>query len=317
MKRTPRRGGPQKAQEAQKRTFCSVNSAAFVFRFLVSAFGLVTLALRAEPIAPGKGRIEVEAGVTLEVFTYKPANYAGGPLLLVFHGVGRNADEYRDFAATLGDRFGFLVVAPKFDRERFPLERYQRGGIVQGAQLQPREAWTYAMVPRIVAAVRQREGRSGLPFWVIGHSAGGQFVVRMVAMAGPLGASGVVAANPGSHLFPTRGQPFGYGFGELPDELSDDAAIRRYVEAPLVLYLGTADTDADHRSLDRDPEAMSQGASRYERGQNCFAAAEKLARERGWQFGWRKVEVPGVEHDAGKMFAAPEAEAALFGAGRR
>ncbi len=270
--------------------------------------------LRAEPIVPGRGRIEVEVGERLEVFTYKPAHYAGGPLLLVFHGVGRNADEYRDFAATLGDRFGFLVAAPKFDKERFPLERYQRGGIVLDGRAQPREAWTYAMVPRLLAAIRQREGRPDLPFWIIGHSAGGQFVVRMVAMAGTLGASGVVAANPGSHLFPTRDAPFGYGFGQLPAELSDDAALRRYVEAPLVLYLGTADNDPNHRSLDREPEALRQGASRYARGLACFAAAERLAREQGWQFGWRKVEVSGIEHDAAKMFAAPEAREALFGA---
>ena len=291
-----------------------MNSATSVFKFLVSAFALLAVALHAEPIAAGKGRIEIDVGETLEVFTYKPANYAGGPLLLVFHGVGRNADEYRDFAETLGDRFGFLVVAPKFDKERFPLERYQRGGIVQDGRAQPRDAWTYAMVPRLVAAVREREGKPELPFWIIGHSAGGQFVVRMVALAGTLGASGVVAANPGSHLFPPRDAPFGYGFGNLPAELSDDAALRRYVEAPLVLYLGTADNDPAHRSLDREPEAVRQGASRYERGLNCFAAAEALARERGWSFGWRKVEVAGIEHDAAKMFAAPEVERALLGA---
>lgn len=280
-------------------------------------FGLLATALHATPIAPGKGRIEIDVGEKLEVFTYKPAHYAGGPLLLVFHGVGRNADEYRDFAATLGDRFGFLVVAPKFDRERFPLERYQRGGIVKDGQLQPREAWTYAMVPRLVEALRGIEGRSELPFWIIGHSAGGQFVVRMMATAGPLGARGVVAGNPGSHLFPTRDAAFPYGFGDLPEELADDAAIRRYVEAPLVLFLGTADTDDEHKSLDRQSGATQQGATRYARGRACFAAAEALARERGWNFGWRKVEVPGVAHDAAQMFAAPEAEAALFGASRR
>ena len=280
---------------------------------LLLAVVLSTVVLRAESIPPGKARLEAEVGERLELFTYKPANYAGGPLLLVFHGVGRNADEYRDFAVTLGDRFGFLVVAPKFDRDRFPLDRYQRGGILKDGRLQPREEWTYAMVPRIVEAVRRLEGNATLPFWIIGHSAGGQFVVRLLAMAGTLGAQGVVAANPGSHLFPTRDQPFGYGFGALPPELSDDAALRRYVEAPLVLFLGTADTDPNHRSLDREPEAMKQGASRYERGLACFTAAETLARERGWKFGWRKVEVPGTEHDAAKMFAAPEVQAALFG----
>lgn len=280
---------------------------------LLFASASLSAAGAAGPIAPGKGRIVVEAGETLEVFTYKPANYAGGPLLVVFHGVGRNAEEYRDFAIPLAEKYGFMLAAPLFDRERFPLERYQRGGIMRGGVTQPREAWTYAMVPRIVAAVRAAEGKPELPYSFIGHSAGGQFVVRMVAMAGTLGASSVVAANPGSHLFPTREAPFGYGFGNLPPELSDDAALRRYVEAPLVLFLGTTDNDPNHRSLDREPEAMKQGDSRYRRGLACFAAAEKLALERGWKFGWRKVEAPGIEHDAAKMFDAPEAQTALFG----
>lgn len=279
--------------------------------------GIFALALHAEPIAAGKGRVELDVGEKLEVFTYKPANYAGGPLLLVFHGVGRNADEYRDFAVTLGDRFGFLVAAPKFDRERFPLERYQRGGIVKDGRTQPHEAWTYAMVPRLVEALRRIEGKPELAFWIIGHSAGGQFVVRMMATVGPLGASGVVAGNPGSHLFPTREAEFPYGFGGLPEEMADDAAIRRYVESPLVLFLGTADTDDEHKSLDRQSGATRQGATRYERGRACFAAAEALARERGWKFGWCKVEVPGVSHDAAQMFAAPQAEEALFGAPRQ
>jgi poly(3-hydroxybutyrate) depolymerase len=284
-------------------------SALAAFVFTVASVTAST----ATPIVPGKGRILVEAGETLEVFTYKPANYAGGPLLLVFHGVGRNAEEYRDFAIPLADRFGFLLVAPLFDKERFPTDRYQRGGVFKAGALQPREAWTFAMVPRIVESVRRLEARPELPFWMIGHSAGGQFVVRLVALAGTLGASGVVAANPGTHLFPTREAPFSFGFGGLPETVADADAVRRYVEAPLVLFLGTGDVDGEHRSLNRDAEAMKQGATRLERGRNCFAAAETLARERGWKFGWRKVEVPGTQHDAAQMFAAPEAKEALFG----
>lgn len=280
------------------------------------SFLLVTLVagwLRAEPLPVGPGAVTVDVGVPLQVFTYKPPTYRGGPLIVVFHGVGRNAEEYRNFAITLGERFGAIVAAPLFDKERFPLEAYQRGGIMKDGRLQPREAWTYAMVPRLVAALREREGRPDLPYHFLGHSAGGQFVARMVAMAGTLGASGIVAANPGSHLFPTRDAEFGYGFGGLPAELADDAALRRYVEAPLVLFLGTGDTDAAHQSLDRSEAAMRQGRFRYERGLNCLAAAQRLAQERGWVCGWRKVEVAGVGHVAAEMFAAPEAKDALFG----
>ena len=37
---------------------------------------------------------------------------------------------------------------------------------------------------------------------------------------------------------------------------------------------------------------MKQGDSRYERGKNCFKLAEKLAKDKGWTFGWQLVEAP-------------------------
>jgi hypothetical protein len=44
---------------------------------------------------------------------------------------------------------------------------------------------------------------------------------------------------------------------------------------------------------------------------NVFNAARALAQERGWTFNWRLVELPGVGHNAPKMFAAPQATDAL------
>jgi pimeloyl-ACP methyl ester carboxylesterase len=269
--------------------------------------------LRAEPLPVGSGRIECpNAGEPITVFTYKPATYRNGPLLVICHGVGRNAEDYRNFAITMAERFRAIVVAPLFDKERYPSWRYQRGGLLDAAgKLQRSEQWTYAAIPRLVAQVRALEQWPDLPYYLIGHSAGGQFLVRMAAFL-PGEASRIVAANPGSHLFPERTQDFGYGFGGLPAELSTDEVIRRYLAAPLTLYLGTGDVLVEP-SLDTTEPAMKQGPNRLARGRACFAAAEKLARERGWDFGWRKVETVGVGHEAAFMFAAREMEDALFG----
>lgn len=277
--------------------------------------GLV-VAASAAPLPEGPAVRTVDVGLPLEVFTYKPAGYAGGPLIVVFHGVNRNADEYRDWAIPLAKRFGAIVAAPKFDRERFPTEAYQRGGITRDGVPQPAEAWTYALVPRLVAALRGAEGRPELEYLFIGHSAGGQFLVRMTALAGSLGARRVVAANPGSHLFPDLRAPYGYGLGGLPADLANDETLRRYLAAPLTLYLGTGDVDPEDDSLDRSAQAMVQGPHRYARGLACWAAAGRLAQDRGWTLAWRKVEAPGIAHDAARMFAAPEVAEALFGPGR-
>ncbi|MDA7980084.1 MAG: prolyl oligopeptidase family serine peptidase [Pirellulales bacterium] len=274
---------------------------------------LMAKATRTAPVRSGIARYEVDLdGTTLETFTYKPANYTGERMIIVIHGTLRNADEYRDHAMAMGDRFGALIVTPKFDSQRFPSRRFQFGGVLNAdRQAADPSEWTYAMLPKLANFIRDMEDLPDLPYSIIGHSAGGQFVARMSAFQ-ETGAERLVAANPGSELFPTRDLPFGYGFGDLPRELSDDAALQRYLAAPLTLYLGTADNGPD-QYFDQSANANAQGAGRYQRGVACFALAKSLAEERGWEFNWRLVEAEGVIHDHEQMFNHPNAAQALFG----
>jgi poly(3-hydroxybutyrate) depolymerase len=285
---------------------------------LLTYFSVICLALvaHAAPMPAGAGSVDIPtSGGIIKVFTYKPSLYQDGPLVLVFHGIGRNAEDYRNFAIAVAERFKVLVAAPLFDKEHFPADAYIRGGLLnKDGTLRPREQWTYALVPQLLAALRAGEGKPDLPYYLLGHSAGGQFLARFAAFY-PTEAKRIVAGNPGSHLFPRRDWDFGYGFGKLPAEVSDDAALQRYLAAPLTLYLGTGDILTDTDNLDRSPAAERQGAFRLARGRACFEFAQKLAAERGWAFNWRKVETPGIGHDGGAMFAAPEMAEALLGAG--
>jgi len=265
------------------------------------------------PLPEGKSKTEVLVGTTkLEVETFKPAGWKGERLIVVLHGILRNADEYRDHAIVLAERFDALIVAPRFDAERFPTHRYQRGGLLtETGQLAPRAEWSFTLIPEVARRVRELEGRPQLPYWIIGHSAGGQIALRMCGFV-DTGAERVVAANPGSALFPSRDFAYGYGFGELPAELADDAAIERYLRAPLTLFLGTADDHPDEY-FDASPTAALQGSGRHQRGLALFERARLLAQQRGWEFRWRLVEAVGVGHDHEKMFAHALCETALFG----
>ncbi len=286
------------------------------FRLLLATFPLLLstfLPAQDLRIPAGKSRLDVDVlGKELELYCYKPANYAGSRLIVVMHGVNRNADEYRDHACEMADRFEAMVVAPKFDTMRFPSIKYNRGGILtEDKQAVPEKDWTYQYIPALVDSIRKRESNAKLKFWIIGHSAGGQFVARMSAFL-DIGAERMVASNPGSHLFPTRELPFGYGFGELPESLSDDQRIRSYLAAPLTIYLGTEDDHPDEY-FDDSAEAMLQGDGRFQRGKRCFELAQQLAKSKGWPFNWRIVEAEGVGHDHKAMFNHPQCESALFG----
>jgi len=268
------------------------------------------------PSGPGERTIDV-GGRPLTLHAYKSANAtADGPLVIVLHGTLRNAKDYRDWGEPIADRCGGLVVTPEFDSERFPSSAYQFGGLLtRSGELRPREEWTWSVIPAVVAAVRRAEKRPVMPYYLIGHSAGGQFLVRLAAFA-PGEAARIVAANSGSLLAPTRDQPYGYGFGRLAAEAASDATIRRYLAAPLTLYQGTGDTATTREQdqyLDTGAEAKKQGASRLERGRNTFRRAKDLAEQRGWEFRWRLVEAEGIAHVAAEMFKNAKCDEALFG----
>lgn len=284
-----------------------------VLRAFAAYLGALSMAAAAPfPAGSAETTLEVD-GVALEVYSYKPPAYDRGPILLVLHGLDRNAPGYRDHAKPLADRYGYLVVAPLFDRERFPTWRYQQGGIarVVGGEIQPKppSEWTGPVFEALIEAVRREEGAPDLPFLAIGHSAGGQALGRYAAFL-PGKAQRMIVANPSSYVWPSRETRYPYGYGGLPASLSDDAALRRYLAQPMIVMLGTADVKQGG-SLNMRPGAMAQGPNRYERGHNFFRAGEQLARERGWTFGWRLVEVPGVGHSARRMFGS-EAAAAAF-----
>jgi hypothetical protein len=97
-----------------------------------------------------------------------------------------------------------------------------------------------------------------------------------------------------------------YGLGGAP---AAEASLRAYLALPITVLLGGEDTGTNN--LASEPEAVAQGVNRLERGRNTFARAKATAAARGWRFGWRLAEVPGVGHDSAGMFASPQAAMAL------
>ena len=258
------------------------------------------------------GRDSVHVGdQDFDVFTYRPADCVPKGSLLVFHGKGRNADRYRDDARAFADRQCLVVFAPLFDAKRFPNRRYQRGGIVGKDGPLPRDEWTVGLVSGLVAWARSQVP-AGLPVFLFGHSAGGQFLSRVAAFGDGTGVTRIVIANASSYVSPLPGEAVPYGL----DGPAGDGRLKRYLEAPVTIYLGADDTGLAH--LDDAPATKRQGANRLERGRNMFRAAAAQAEEHGWLLGWRLVEATGVGHSASRMLSAPEAADAfglsVFGA---
>ena len=307
-----RDGGATTAPRAGRRAAPRMSRIAALLAASLSLFAPATGA-NARPaagvplIGAGAGQQTVTiGGVGMKMFTYRPRNCAKPDLLLVFHGLSRTADSYRDYARLLADQLCMVVVAPLFDEQRFPGWRYQAGGIVDHGVVQASNTWTGNLVLGIVDWVRRAEGRN-VDYYMLGHSAGGQFLSRVAAFV-PTEAKRIVVANPSTYVFPSlTAAPFGLGgVYSGPDSVAE---LRRYLALPLTIFLGREDTGDKERN--DSPQAVAQGGTRYERGLNAYRAGRDLARAQGWAFNWRLVVLPGVGHEARKMFTAPQTIAAL------
>ncbi|CAH0268378.1 PHB depolymerase family esterase [Roseomonas sp. CECT 9278] len=285
-------------------------------RALLAAPLALPAAARAQPIAPGSGRIEIAepAGATaapMPVWFHRPAAWTpGGKVGVILHGLQRDADRYRDEWRPLADRHGFLLLVPEFGREKFPGTRWYNFGNLQddtGRATAP-EAWSFHALDRVVAAAQQAAGSTRPGYVLYGHSAGAQFVHRFLLLTGAPRAEAVVIANSGSYTLPRFDRPFVEGLGGTA---ADAGVLRAVFARPVILQLGEADTDPNHASLPRQPWAVAQGSHRFARGWHFFDTARRAAAEAGAPFAWRVVTVPGVGHSNAGM--AEAAAPLLFG----
>jgi poly(3-hydroxybutyrate) depolymerase len=275
---------------------------------MLAILGTLILPASAEPIKSGlHSQTVIVRDTPIEVQAYRPSNCRIQGLLLAFHGSERNPRAARQAARPLADRSCLILLAPYFDNARFPLARYNWGGVVVDHKLQPPEGRTGHLAIDLVAWARREVGEP-LPYMMIGHSAGAQFLARLAAFVHNE-AKRIVIANAGAHVFPSVEVNAPYGFGKLYAADEADKAMLHFLAQPLTFLQGEEDTDENDPAAGR--AAKSQGKSRLERGLSTFEAGRKLAESRRCPFGWRLIKVPGVGHSSLRMYGTPQAAEAL------
>ena len=248
-------------------------------------------------------------GRTITVHYVMSADYdPHDPPVMVFHGMLRNPAEYRDAWIDLADKYRLFVVAPEFSREEFPGSAgYNLGNLfVSETDLTPlpQKDWSYPIPAALFDYLGRPDGETqAAGYLAFGHSAGSQFLHRMLALFPDNRLLLAVAANAGWYTFPSVDVRWPYGFGGTRCTETDLAA---FLGRNLVVQLGDADVDPEHSGLRRTDEAMRQGPNRLERGENFFAAGKALAARQHTPFNWKLEIVHGVEHDNKAMapFAA-------------
>ena len=249
----------------------------------------------------------------INVETYVPAACTAKPcpLLIAIHGLERNAENARDNWIEAAERHGLLIAAPHFDRERFPTRLFQQGGVRDEADP---ARWLYASIERFFDRALASGRVAGSSYILFGHSAGAQFVHRMVLLMPAARFSTAISANAGYYTLPVRGEGGGFAYPyALSGTPATEATLAAVLAKPLWVMLGERDDDPAHPQLNHTRGAEAQGKNRLARGRHFMAVATAEAARLKVESPWREILVPGVGHESRRMAAA--AAEALF-AGR-
>lgn len=271
-------------------------------------FGAASLRAENEVIETGAGRVvfrfsQQGASKPITIWTYRPKTFSSeSKILFIMHGMERQPRRYLDPWFAHAERVRSLLLAPEFSSAHFPGGRnYNLGGMRRDSKSEPLQETGFSTIDRIFDRMIQITGNKSGGYLIYGHSAGAQFVHRLLLFHPEAHIDLAVAANAGWYTMPDFDLRFPYG---LKDSGLSAGALGRVLGKNLVVLLGEKDTDTNHATLSRTAGAMAQGRQRFERGQNFFRAGKKQAEELRVPFGWLLKTVPEAGHDNAPMSQA-------------
>jgi hypothetical protein len=247
---------------------------------------------------------------TITVWYYRPSGLSSkSPLVFVMHGAKRDARRYRDEWEVHAERAGFLLIVPEFAHKYYPgMREYNEGNLFDKMENPvPENDRAFTVIEHLFDYAKETTGNQSPSYDIYGHSAGGQFVQRMVLFKADSRIRTAIAANPGAYAMASFSEKYPHGIrnsGLTPDSLR--AAFKR----KFILLLGEKDVVEDDGMLPISPETSAHGNNRFERGNNFYDLAKKEASRLGMIFNWKLTTVSGAAHNDAQL--APTAARLLF-----
>ena len=259
-------------------------------------------------LLPGAGMFETDIPTvygqrSMRVFFYKPL--AAGPdtqVVFVLHGLNRNAGDYRDQWINVAEANNLIIVAPEFTKTLYPgADGYNLGNVFdKNGRSNPRDTWSFAMIGKVFAKFQEISGTVCTRFNIFGHSAGAQFVHRMIELYPQHNIGTAISANAGWYTLPLESETWPYGLRNGPP-INLAESLKDVFAQHLVVLLGEEDTDPNHKYLRNTREARAQGPHRLARGIHYFQVGQREAKRVGAAFNWELQTVPGVGHSNSRM----------------
>lgn len=261
-----------------------------------------------QPLNQGKDSFVIHAfkeskRKSIRVWTYKPHTWENeDKIVFVMHGGGRNADDYLEAWKDIAETNNLLILAPEFENKfsQYTTNDYQEGNLFTffGSR-NSKEEWGFTVIENIFDHIKMTNQLSNKTYDIFGHSAGGQFVHRMVMLLPDARIGTAIAANSGFYTLPDDALEFPYGMKNT--ELEFEATLMKAYEKELIILLGEMDNDPNLGTFRTTDLAMEQGFHRLERGSNFFSDNSLMKERNGWVFNWQIDTIKNVGHDYQKM----------------
>lgn len=238
----------------------------------------------------------------MKVYYYVPASSNDStPILFVFHGVDRNAKDYRDAMISKAQFHKFIVIAPEFSDANFPTgDKYNLGNVfVDGdnpssGTLNVESTWTFSVIEPLFDFVKEDLGNTSANYHIFGHSAGGQFAHRFIMFKPNARYDKVVASASGWYTVTDVTTNFPYGFKESPLVNSN---FLNLFSKKLIIQVGSLDNDPNASGLRRNTQSDVQGTNRFDRANYFYNAGNQLATNTNIPFNWSLYINLGKDHN--------------------
>ena len=287
------------------------------FYLLLTVFALTALSScdKNEVITPTRDAQEISgtgdytftefvplASKPVQVFYHIPENATAlAPVLMVFHGGGRDGEVSRDALISKSDEAGFIVVVSQFSSEYYPGgDVYNLGNIFEDGDnpspstLNNEDEWTFSVVDPIFEAFKRLSGNETETYDVFGHSAGAQFAHRLLMFKPQAKINRVVEAAAGWFTMPDNSIDFPYGTNLSPVQNSD---LAYFFSSQMTVMVGALDTDPNSFDLRHNAQADAQGLNRYTRATYFYTESQNLAEQASLPFNWSFTSLPNVGHE--------------------
>ena len=229
------------------------------------------------------------------------------PILMSFHGSGRDGANHRDYWISMANENNFIVIAPEYSSANYPGlgDNYLMANIFDDGDnptpetFNDKNEWTFSTLDPLFDYVKTAISGTQETYSAWGHSGGAQYLHRFVTYLPNSKLDIAVCSNAGWYTVPENGVSFPYGIdnGQLPTSDLISAFTRK-----LIVHLGQDDNDPNSSGLRRnDVVDTQQGTNRLVRGRYYYQTSQSKAQTMNTAFEWELHEVANVGHNAQRM----------------